>query len=286
MSNHFKERLFIIIGTSMSEPSVPNTDKTIVWATCKDWRMEFMPGYIFNRSTMMQNLKDGNIFSIFLSILINIPNTNSFIRKSWEQKLFVNCVPAETISISCMGHQLTHIFLHICQTDFSLSWCNCRYLRIGWTVPYSVYLSIMAYLVFHCNFAPFLMEVRLCFVVTREVNFDLKQLGVFWINIWWCNQGMERGMIFMVFLFRKPLKSEGGPIERVEEQEVIVVRWLFLPDLVLLVDNHLFLFIELFRHIRTILSIISIWKYQSKCKYTDQYSPSILNFPSTKLWNL
>ena len=52
----------------------------------------------------------------------------------------------------------------------------------------------------------------------------------------------------MNLLLGKPLEGEGGPVERMQEQEVVVVGGLLLPDLVLLVYYHLLLLVELFRH--------------------------------------
>ena len=59
---------------------------------------------------------------------------------------------------------------------------------------------------------------------------------------------MVRDVVLMDLLFGKPLVGVTGPVERVEEKGVVVVRRLFFPNFVLLVDYHLFLLIEFFRH--------------------------------------
>lgn len=59
----------------------------------------------------------------------------------------------------------------------------------------------------------------------------------------------EKGIVVSVVLFEldlgEPLKGVGGDIKGVEEEEVVGVGSLFLPDFVLVVDDHLLLLVEL-----------------------------------------
>jgi hypothetical protein len=48
----------------------------------------------------------------------------------------------------------------------------------------------------------------------------------------------------MDFEFGKPLEGKGGPIDRMEKKEIVVIGRLLLPDLVLLIDDHLLLLVE------------------------------------------
>jgi len=82
MSNNFKDRLFVVIGSRVSKPCVPNTDKSIIRAACEDAGMELMPSYILNWRVVMQNLKDWQKPPIFLFIFLNVPDANSLISET------------------------------------------------------------------------------------------------------------------------------------------------------------------------------------------------------------
>ena len=54
------------------------------------------------------------------------------------------------------------------------------------------------------------------------------------------------GRVLVGLDFGQPLEGIGGPVERTQQEVVVTVSGLFLPKLVLLVDDHLFFLIELY----------------------------------------
>ena len=53
-------------------------------------------------------------------------------------------------------------------------------------------------------------------------------------------------MILVVLNLRKPLKSIAGPVNRMQEEKVVKIWRLFLPDFILLVNYHLFFLVKLY----------------------------------------
>lgn len=93
-----------------------------------------------------------------------------------------------------------------------------------------------------------LTEVCIGGVVVGERDLNFEEVVVFWVCGVGGEEGVVQGAVGLVFDGGEPLEGVGGPVEGVEKQEVIEIWRLLLPDFVLLVDDHLFLLVELFRH--------------------------------------
>lgn len=104
MTHNFKDRLFIVIGSTISEPGVPDTDKSVIWATGEDAGVEFVPGNILNGCIMMKYLENGHKPPILLLVFLYVPDTNSLVWKTWQQQVFLNVVPTKPIPICSMTH--------------------------------------------------------------------------------------------------------------------------------------------------------------------------------------
>jgi hypothetical protein len=60
------------------------------------------------------------------------------------------------------------------------------------------------------------------------------------------NDCVVGGVIIVDLEFGEPLEGEGRPIHRVQQQKIIVVWRFLLPNLVLLIYDHLLLFVKLY----------------------------------------
>jgi hypothetical protein len=53
-------------------------------------------------------------------------------------------------------------------------------------------------------------------------------------------------VIIVVLKLGKPLESIAGPVNRMQEEKIVKIWRLFLPDFVLLVNYHLFFLVKLY----------------------------------------
>ena len=94
MSDYLKEGFFVVVWSGLSEPGVPEADQSIVRAAGEDRGMELVPGYVFDGCAVVQDLKDRQVLPVFLPILFDIPDADAFVRKTRQQKVLVDRVPA------------------------------------------------------------------------------------------------------------------------------------------------------------------------------------------------
>lgn len=197
MCHDFKDGFFIIIDLGISKPGIPQADESIIWAAGKDARVELMPSHILNGRIMMQNLKDRQNPPIFLFVLLNIPNANPLIRKSWQQKILVNRIPAQPITFSSMANQFTNRFIHRGQIDVAFARCYCDYAWISWAVTSSVDFAWMLNLLNYWDFVSFFLEIGLSFGFVGVVNSDLEKLALLRIGVAGCDDSVVGGVILM-----------------------------------------------------------------------------------------
>lgn len=83
------------------------------------------------------------------------------------------------------------------------------------------------------------------FAFVRDFDLNFDETGL--VRLWRV-RGEKGEVISVVFLdlgLGEPFEGEGGDVKGVEEEKVVGVRSLFLPDFVLVVDDHLLLLVEL-----------------------------------------
>jgi len=98
----------------------------------------------------------------------------------------------------------------------------------------------------YCDFVAFFLEIGLTFSFGWEINFDFQEVALLWISIVGGNDGKIADIIFVIFKLRKPLESVARPVDGVQEEEIVEIWRLLLPNFVLLVDYHFFFLIELY----------------------------------------
>lgn len=82
MRHYFEERLFILLGGRVAEACIPDVNESVVGAAREKTGVEAMPCDVFYRSIVVQYFKNRQMLSIFLPILLDIPNANAFIGES------------------------------------------------------------------------------------------------------------------------------------------------------------------------------------------------------------
>ncbi len=213
MCNNFKDGFFIIIVSRASETSVPNTDEPVIWTTGKDALMEFVPSDIFNGSIMMQNFKDRLYSTIFLLILLNIPNAYPLIWETRQQQIFVYGVPAQSVPLTRVTYQFAHCFVHCSQCNISFTCSHCDDFGIGGAVSRTVDFSTVLYLFNYCYFMSFLLEVAICFGLVGIVDFDFEEVALVRVCIAGGDDGEVASVVIVHFWFWQPLEGIGGPVD-------------------------------------------------------------------------
>ena len=77
-----------------------------------------------------------------------------------------------------------------------------------------------------------------------DFDFDFEEFGL----VGFGGVGGDEGEVVLVAEFvevevGKPLEGGGGPLERMDDGEIVVIGCGFFPDFVLVVDHHLFFFV-------------------------------------------
>lgn len=213
MRNDFKDGFLIITISRASESSVPDTDESVVWAAGEDTGMEFVPGNIFYGGIVMQNFKDGLYSTIFLLVLLNVPDTNPFIWEPREQEIFVDCVPAQAITLAGVTDQFTHGFVHSSECDISFACGHSYDFGIGRAVSGTIDLSTVLDLFDYTYFVSFPLEVAICFALVGIVDFDFEELTLLRICVAGGDDGEVAVMVLVRFWFGQPLEGIGRPVD-------------------------------------------------------------------------
>ena len=213
MPNYFEKRFLIIVSGWISKASVPDTDESVIRAAGEDVGVKSVPCDVLDWRVMMQYLKDRQVFSILLSILLNIPNTDPLVTETRKQQVLWYLVPRKTIALPGVTDQFANVSIfHARQRNVSFTRSHCYYFRIGMAVAGSIDLSRLSNLLHYCYFVSFLLKVCFWFIFVWIVDFYFKQLRLFRICVTRGNDGIEWGMVFMIIDIWQPLKGVGGPI--------------------------------------------------------------------------
>ena len=173
MSYYLKERLFILVVSKTSEPEVPKIDEAVIWATGEYVGVKSMPGNIFNRRIMMQDFDDWWNLLINLLIFLYIPDADSLIWKSREQKILIDLIPTQTVPLTCMSYQLPQRLFEGSQSYISLiGGYGCDF-RVRMTISSPIDFSVVLYFLDDGQFEGLIIEITICFILTWVHLFSL-----------------------------------------------------------------------------------------------------------------
>jgi hypothetical protein len=87
--------------------------------------------------------------------------------------------------------------------------------------------------------------LRTTFATLWDGNLDSLEFALVSFKRVGADEGFVVVAVFRLLLFGEPLEGGGWPFEGAEDGEVVLVRGLLFPLLVLLVDDHLLFFVVL-----------------------------------------
>jgi hypothetical protein len=100
------------------------------------------------------------------------------------------------------------------------------------------------FFVLHIFFA--YVNEEITFVFVGNLNFNLDELALIGLGGIGGNNSEMVSTIFRILNFRQPLECVGGQVERVQYKKIVEIRSFLLPYFILLVNDHLFLFVKLY----------------------------------------